>query len=194
MADPSPNPSPAPRLAPVTPATDALFVYGTLRFPRILTALLGRAPAGTPATVTGWRTAALKNRPYPGLVRAENGGAEDLRANVRAEDVRARGDRAKRDRARGDRAKGGGMGAGDSGVGAHGLLLRGLSAREWRILDDFEDDAYELCALPLDIAPHEAWAYIWAAPDQVRADTWEAEVFAARQLDAYAERLESAGS
>ncbi|MDJ1130500.1 gamma-glutamylcyclotransferase family protein [Streptomyces iconiensis] len=152
------DPDVPPRLGPVVPGTAALFVYGTLRFPRILTALLGHVPALTPATVTGWRTAALRNRPYPGLVRAD-------------------------------------------GKNAEGLLLAGLSAREWRLLDDFEDDQYALRTLTLDAAPPrpaaerlppEAWAYVWVSPGEVRAHTWEAEDFAAHQLDAYAARLESA--
>jgi gamma-glutamylcyclotransferase (GGCT)/AIG2-like uncharacterized protein YtfP len=47
-----------------------LFVYGTLRFPEVLQALLGRLPGLTEATVAGWRVAALADRSYPGLVRA----------------------------------------------------------------------------------------------------------------------------
>ncbi|WP_326690496.1 MULTISPECIES: gamma-glutamylcyclotransferase family protein [unclassified Streptomyces] len=181
MTDPSrPAAEHPPRLAAVRPATDVLFVYGTLRFRRILAALLGRVPAAAPATVDGWRTAALRNRPYPGLVRAE-------------------------------------------GHTASGLLLSGLNAREWRVLDDFEDDEYELRRLPLAAGgaavgnteasgkaeasgdaeasggtavggtaggPGEAWAYLWISPGEVRADTWEADTFAGRQLDTYARRLE----
>ncbi len=54
-----------------TAAADPLFVYGTLRFPEVLRALLGRVPTRTPAAVAGWRAAALEGRPYPGLVPAE---------------------------------------------------------------------------------------------------------------------------
>jgi gamma-glutamylcyclotransferase (GGCT)/AIG2-like uncharacterized protein YtfP len=47
-----------------------LFVYGTLQFPEVLRALLGRMPASKPVTLDGWRAAALARRPYPGLVAA----------------------------------------------------------------------------------------------------------------------------
>jgi len=45
-----------------------LFVYGTLLFPDVLTVLLGRVPARSPAVADGWRAAALPGRVYPGLV------------------------------------------------------------------------------------------------------------------------------
>jgi gamma-glutamylcyclotransferase (GGCT)/AIG2-like uncharacterized protein YtfP len=44
-----------------------LFVYGTLLFPEVLTALLGRVPPSAPAVAPGWRVAALAGRVYPGL-------------------------------------------------------------------------------------------------------------------------------
>ncbi|OEV04335.1 gamma-glutamylcyclotransferase family protein [Streptomyces oceani] len=47
-----------------------LFVYGTLRFPEVLAALLGRVPPRAPARVRGWRAAALAGHVYPGLVPA----------------------------------------------------------------------------------------------------------------------------
>ena len=45
-----------------------LFVYGTLQHPPLLQHLLGRTPDLVPATVHGWRAAALRGRVYPGLV------------------------------------------------------------------------------------------------------------------------------
>ncbi|MEV2274379.1 gamma-glutamylcyclotransferase family protein [Nocardiopsis sp. NPDC049922] len=45
-----------------------LFAYGTLLFPEILDALLGRVPDTEPAAAPGWRVAALPGRPYPVLV------------------------------------------------------------------------------------------------------------------------------
>lgn len=54
------------RSLPSPPA--ALFAYGTLRFPEVLTALLGRVPDHTPGAVEGWRVAALGGRTYPVLV------------------------------------------------------------------------------------------------------------------------------
>ncbi|MDF4250539.1 gamma-glutamylcyclotransferase family protein [Streptomyces sp. WMMB303] len=185
MTDPNTAENPAARharLAPVDTAADALFVYGTLRFDRILTALLGRVPPGTPATAPGWRTAALAGRPYPGLVPS-------------------------------------------AGHTAAGLLLTGLSGTEWRALDDFEDDAYELRRLAAErgpgserapaaeqspaperggtengrtagslSGPGRIWTYVWAAPGEVAAEDWSADVFAARQLEGYAARLEAAAA
>lgn len=55
-----------------------LFVYGTLLFPEVLTALLGRVPASTPGRAEGWRAAALESRVYPGLVRHRGGTASGL--------------------------------------------------------------------------------------------------------------------
>jgi gamma-glutamyl AIG2-like cyclotransferase len=57
------------RSLPTPPA--ALFAYGTLRFPDVLLALLGRVPPHTPATAPGWRVAALDGRVYPMLVPGE---------------------------------------------------------------------------------------------------------------------------
>lgn len=45
-----------------------LFAYGTLQFPSVLQALLGRVPSIAPASLAGWRAAALPGRIYPGLV------------------------------------------------------------------------------------------------------------------------------
>ncbi|MBA0049921.1 gamma-glutamylcyclotransferase [Streptomyces sp. AJS327] len=127
-------------------APDTLFVYGTLLFPRILRALLGRAPARRPATAPGWRAAALRDRPYPGLVPA-------------AGTVRGR-------------------------------LLTGLTPAEWRLLDDFEDDDYELRRLHLGEGGY-GWAYVWTSEREVLVEDWEPGTFAAYQLEAYAVRLET---
>jgi gamma-glutamylcyclotransferase (GGCT)/AIG2-like uncharacterized protein YtfP len=45
-----------------------LFAYGTLRFPDVLRALLGRVPDHAPAIAEGWRVAALDGQIYPVLV------------------------------------------------------------------------------------------------------------------------------
>jgi gamma-glutamylcyclotransferase (GGCT)/AIG2-like uncharacterized protein YtfP len=50
-----------------------LFVYGTLQFPEVLTELIGRCPQLDPASVLGWRVAALPGRVYPGLVPDSGG-------------------------------------------------------------------------------------------------------------------------
>ncbi|MGQ4614926.1 gamma-glutamylcyclotransferase [Nocardia sp. R7R-8] len=63
------------RLGRLFGSDHALFVYGTLQFPEVLTALLGRVPALQPAELPGWRAAALPRRLYPGLVAAAHGRA-----------------------------------------------------------------------------------------------------------------------
>ena len=128
-----------------------LFVYGTLLFPGVTSALLGRVPDGAPASVAGWRAAALDGRPYPGLVRAE-------------------------------------------GAVTAGLLLLGLSSAEWRTLDDFEGDEYELRRLPLGGAgTGHGWVYVWGeghgTRTAVREENWDADAFAARRLAGYVARL-----
>jgi gamma-glutamylcyclotransferase (GGCT)/AIG2-like uncharacterized protein YtfP len=49
-------------------APEALFAYGSLLFPEVQQALLGRAPRTTLASADGWRVAALPGRVYPALV------------------------------------------------------------------------------------------------------------------------------
>ncbi|MGK8523231.1 gamma-glutamylcyclotransferase family protein [Nocardia asteroides] len=61
------------RLGRLSGANHALFVYGTLQFPQVLRALLGRVPALEPARLAGWRAAVLPRRVYPGLVAAADG-------------------------------------------------------------------------------------------------------------------------
>ena len=52
-----------------------LFVYGSLLFPEILSAVLGRVPDSSQGTVNGWRAAALPGRTYPGLVPSHGSAA-----------------------------------------------------------------------------------------------------------------------
>jgi gamma-glutamylcyclotransferase (GGCT)/AIG2-like uncharacterized protein YtfP len=61
--------TPASRLDRFLPLESmSLFTYGTLLFPEVLRALIGRVPQSQIASADGWRVAALKNRTYPGLV------------------------------------------------------------------------------------------------------------------------------
>lgn len=126
---------------------DALFVYGTLQFPEVLDALLGRIPASRRAAATGWRAAALEGRVYPGLVPAEST--------------------------------------------ASGLLLIDLPPAEWRILDDFEDDRYDLRRIALSNGEH-GWAYVWPF-GEVLAEDWDPKEFTTRHLDAYSARCSALG-
>ncbi|GGL16109.1 gamma-glutamylcyclotransferase family protein [Planomonospora parontospora] len=119
----------------------ALFVYGTLMFPEVLRALLGRVPQSAPAAVAGWRAARLPGHVYPVLVPA---------------------------------------GAGT----ARGLLLTGLTAGDWRVLDEYEGPLYDLRPVVLTDG-RGGWAYISADPSAASAEDWDAGRFAAEHLSAY---------
>ncbi len=70
--------------------------------------------------------------------------------------------------------------------GAVGMLIIGLSRREWRVLDAFEDRVYEMRRLALTDDRH-GWAYVCPEESQVSQGNWDAERFAAEHLDAYVE-------
>lgn len=60
------------------PAPNAhLFVYGTLMFPDVLLALLGRVPDALAWTIPGWRRVTLRDRAFPGLVPGEDHDSTD---------------------------------------------------------------------------------------------------------------------
>jgi gamma-glutamylcyclotransferase (GGCT)/AIG2-like uncharacterized protein YtfP len=48
--------------------TNTIFVYGTLSFDNIISALLGRAMKGTPGSISSFKRIRIKNKRYPGLV------------------------------------------------------------------------------------------------------------------------------
>lgn len=52
------------------PATNPLFVYGTLMVPEVLTALLGRVPQIKAATLEGYRRFSVPGERYPAIVSA----------------------------------------------------------------------------------------------------------------------------
>lgn len=64
-----------------------LFVYGTLLFPEVLTALLGRCPPARPARLHGHRRLALRGRDYPALVAAEGHTVEGMLLAVTAAEL-----------------------------------------------------------------------------------------------------------
>jgi gamma-glutamylcyclotransferase (GGCT)/AIG2-like uncharacterized protein YtfP len=119
---------------------EALFVYGSLLFPQVLEALLGRSPELTAAAAAGWRVAALTGRQYPGLLPSDRH--------------------------------------------AIGILITDLTPDEWRVLDAFEDDVYELRRLALTDTRH-AWAYVCPDDREALTDDWDAERFAAEHLASY---------
>ncbi|MEU9270030.1 gamma-glutamylcyclotransferase family protein [Streptomyces sp. NPDC048251] len=69
---------------------------------------------------------------------------------------------------------------------APGTILLNLSNEEWRILDRFEDDRYDLRKVILSNG-QSAWAYIWPGGD-VRVDDWDATEFERSHLTSYAAR------
>ncbi|MEU3795775.1 gamma-glutamylcyclotransferase family protein [Streptomyces fructofermentans] len=72
------------------------------------------------------------------------------------------------------------------GSTAPGALLTDLSNEEWRILDAFEDDRYELQEVTLSTGDR-GWAYIWL-DGEVQPENWDAAVFEALHLPEYAAR------
>lgn len=136
---------PPPDLPDRLPAADpqALFAYGTLMLPEVLRVLLGRTPASGPASIAGWRVAALPERVYPALVPGE--------------------------------------------AIAKGQIITDLTPPEWRLLDAFEDDVYELRRLTLTDGRH-AWAYICADPTAASPEDWDIDTFERDHLAAYLKR------
>ncbi|MFF0609601.1 gamma-glutamylcyclotransferase family protein [Nocardia tengchongensis] len=126
-------------------ASDPLFVYGTLRFPAVLSSLIGWVPAMEPARLIGRRAAALPGKAYPGLVTAADSVTD-------------------------------------------GFLLTGLARDDWRVLDAFEDDEYDLTPVPVLAGERAgyAWTYTWTA--EVAADDWSAADFEAGHLPYYASK------
>lgn len=67
-----------------------------------------------------------------------------------------------------------------------GVLLAGLTCAEWRIIDAYEDDSYELGRLTLtDGRP--GWAYFYDQGAGVLPHDWSAGEFAVRHLAGFAE-------
>jgi gamma-glutamylcyclotransferase (GGCT)/AIG2-like uncharacterized protein YtfP len=128
-----------PHTIPDLPAD--LFAYGTLRFPDVLEALLGRVPEHSPAIAPGWRVAALDGRVYPVLV------------------------------------------PGDGGAG--GILISGLTAGEWRVIDAYEDDFYELERLTL-VDGRQGWAYLTRDRTAALPADWSPGDFTTRHLGEFA--------
>ncbi|WP_327346015.1 gamma-glutamylcyclotransferase family protein [Streptomyces europaeiscabiei] len=77
------------------------------------------------------------------------------------------------------------------GATAAGLLLTDLTDQEWRLLDAFEDDQYDLREVSL-LTRERGLAYIW--PDvEVRPENWDSAEFKELHLPAYAARCARIG-
>ncbi|WP_306365105.1 gamma-glutamylcyclotransferase family protein [Nocardia sp. CC227C] len=81
-----------------------------------------------------------------------------------------------------------------AGAVTRGAVLRGLTAAEWRVLDAFEDDEYELRPVFVHTggSAHAAWTYVWTA--EVLASDWSATAFATDHLPYYAGRCAHGGT
>ncbi|MEV6768549.1 gamma-glutamylcyclotransferase family protein [Nocardia sp. NPDC051030] len=68
---------------------------------------------------------------------------------------------------------------------ANGFLLSGLTAREWQVLDAFEDEEYELRPVSVHAGDRHvyAWTYMWTGP--VVAQDWSPQRFAVEELTRY---------
>ncbi|MRH89694.1 gamma-glutamylcyclotransferase [Nocardia sp. SYP-A9097] len=119
-----------------------LFVYGTLRFPEVLTELIGCTTELRPAELPGRRAAALPGKVYPGLVHANHGAAQ-------------------------------------------GFLLTGLTRTQWWVLDEFEDDEYDLIPVSVHAGNREVYAWTYAWTGAVAAADWSAADFTVAHLPGY---------
>ncbi|GGL61679.1 hypothetical protein GCM10010129_01560 [Streptomyces fumigatiscleroticus] len=79
-----------------------------------------------------------------------------------------------------------GLVAAAPGSAAPGVLLTDLDTREWKILDAFEDDRYDLRRVTLADGGG-GWAYVWPN-EEVRPQNWDAADFQSRHLSQYAAR------
>jgi gamma-glutamylcyclotransferase (GGCT)/AIG2-like uncharacterized protein YtfP len=57
---------------------DGLFAYGTLQFPEVTRAILGRALAGVPAVLAGYRRARARSADFPGLIACPGGSVDGV--------------------------------------------------------------------------------------------------------------------
>lgn len=129
------------RLAAVWEAPAPLFVYGSLMFPEVMRALIGRDPERTPAAVRGWSVVAIPGRVYPGLVSD-----------------------------------------GDAEVTGH--LLTDLTEREWRVLDAFESDFYDLLSITTQTRAC-AWVYALRDTGPEFSHPWNSAEFEQDSLERY---------
>jgi gamma-glutamylcyclotransferase (GGCT)/AIG2-like uncharacterized protein YtfP len=67
---------------------------------------------------------------------------------------------------------------------ASGLLMTDLTPTEWRILDAFEDELYELRPLTLSDG-RIGWAYVCGEDPAASPGGWDAGLFSERDLPAY---------
>jgi gamma-glutamylcyclotransferase (GGCT)/AIG2-like uncharacterized protein YtfP len=67
---------------------------------------------------------------------------------------------------------------------AHGRLIADLTVQEWRIIDAFEDDSYDLRRLTLTDGQY-GWAYVSRDNANVSPEDWDSDQFERRDLVNY---------
>lgn len=77
-----------------------------------------------------------------------------------------------------------------AGCTADGLLLTGLTLREWRVIDTFENGGYDLTELTLADG-RRAWTYACTQDVVALPDDWSAERFAAHHLAEFVDRCQA---
>jgi hypothetical protein len=75
---------------------------------------------------------------------------------------------------------------------AHGRLLTGLTAEEWRLLDNFENPKYDLQQMTLSSGQH-GLAYVWVDNADACSDAWDIESFTLMHLSTYVARCIARG-
>ncbi|WP_243741288.1 gamma-glutamylcyclotransferase family protein [Streptomyces sp. 8K308] len=71
---------------------------------------------------------------------------------------------------------------------AAGAVLTDLTPSEWRVLDDFEGQQYELRPLTLT-SGRQAVAYVWMVNEAVLPANWDLAIFERDHLAAYVTRF-----
>ncbi|WP_243744501.1 gamma-glutamylcyclotransferase family protein [Streptomyces hainanensis] len=71
---------------------------------------------------------------------------------------------------------------------AAGAVLSDLTPAEWRVLDDFEGQPYELSPVTLASGSH-AMAYLWTIDADVLPTDWNLQHFEQHDLAAYTRRF-----
>jgi len=70
---------------------------------------------------------------------------------------------------------------------ATGRLVTGFTPKEWRLIDAFEDDVYELRRLTLSDGRY-GWAYICASGPGAPGGDWDIDAFERDHLTSYLKR------
>jgi gamma-glutamylcyclotransferase (GGCT)/AIG2-like uncharacterized protein YtfP len=126
-----------------------LFAYGTLMFPDVIGAVIGRTPEGHQASAQGFLRLEVAGQTFPGLIA---------------------------DRSAPDNA-------------VNGILYPNLSAREWQLLNAFEDGFYVLSEIVVAANGTETLALAYLVPESSRhvlGDApWNEALFREKHLEGF---------